>query len=123
MSQKNLLKEFFNTALRWQEGRQKSGYDKMLLLHGMFPLPFDMYLIRYREGSYIPPHTDKVTTGKHYRLNIIIKKSKEGGEFVCNNNIINTKRIKLFRPDLNEHSVTEVKKGRRYILSIGWIRK
>lgn len=118
-----LVKEFFSTAWRWQIGRQKSGYDKMLLLWGLFPLPFDIYLIRYKVGSFIPPHTDKVQAGLHYRLNIILKESKVGGHFVCNTNIINTKRIKLFRPDLHEHSVTELKEGSRYILSVGWIRK
>jgi hypothetical protein len=118
-----LIKEFFNTAWRWQHGRQESGYDKMLLLWGLFPLPFDIYLIRYRLGSYINPHVDQVDSGRHYRLNIVLKQSKEGGEFVCSSAIINTKRIKLFRPDVSEHSVTEVKKGNRYILSIGWIKK
>lgn len=118
----NLIKEFFSIAWRWQVGRQKSGYDKMLLLWSKFPLPFDIYLIRYKVGSFILPHTDKVKSGRHYRLNIILKESREGGQFVCSNNIINTKRIKLFRPDLYEHSVTELKSGSRYILSFGWIR-
>jgi hypothetical protein len=117
------IKEFFKTAWRWQKGRQLSGYDKMLLLWGLLPLPFDIYLIRYRVGSYIKPHVDQVKSGRHFRLNVILKQSKEGGDFVCDNCIINTKRIKLFRPDLNEHSVTEVKQGNRYILSVGWVRK
>ena len=119
----NHLKEFFNIAWRWQIGRQLSGYDKMLLLWSILPLPFDIYLIRYRVGSYIKPHIDQVEKGKHYRLNIVLKQSEIGGEFVCNDCIINTKRIKLFRPDVNEHSVTELKEGSRYILSIGWIKK
>lgn len=118
-----LIKEFFNIGWRWQNGRQDSGYDKMLLLWSMLPLPFDIYLIRYRIGSYIKPHVDQVKSGRHYRLNIVLKNSKEGGDFVCSNCIVNTKRIKLFRPDISEHSVTEVKAGKRYILSIGWIRK
>lgn len=117
----NLVKQFFSQAWRWQIGRQKTGYDKMLLLWGIFPLPFDIYLIRYRVGSHIPPHTDKVGKGRHYRMNIILKQSKVGGDFVCSNHIINCPRIKLFRPDLYEHSVTELKEGSRYILSIGWI--
>lgn len=95
----------------------------MLLLHGLLPIPFDIYLIRYRKGSYILPHKDKVISGKHFRLNIVLKKCDEGGEFTCKNSIIDTARVKLFRPDVNEHSVTEVKSGERYILSIGWIKK
>jgi hypothetical protein len=35
------FRDFLKTAFRWQVGRQRSGYDKMLLLHGLWPLPFD----------------------------------------------------------------------------------
>ena len=108
-------------ALRWQRGRQGSGYDKMLLLTARWPLPFDSYLIRYPEGSSIPPHTDPVQAGRHYRLNIILKSPKSGGEFVCATPIFSSRRIKLFRPDACEHSVTEVVGGSRYVLSIGWV--
>lgn len=120
---KKQVHQFLQTAWRWQSGRQDSGYEKMLLLQSLLPLPFDCYIIRYRPGAYIPPHIDKVDSGKHYRLNIVVKKSIEGGDFVCKNPIINTPRIKLFRPDMCEHSVTKVIKGNRYLLSIGWIRK
>lgn len=119
----NALKALYKTGWRWQVGRQKSGYDKMLLLWSFFPIPFDIYIIRYRPGSYIGPHTDENKQGKHYRMNIIIKRCAEGGEFIAKETILNLSRIKIFRPDITEHSVTEVKKGNRYILSIGWIVK
>jgi len=109
-------------ALRWQRGRQGSGYDKMLLATARWPLPFDCYLIRYPEGSQIPPHTDPVQAGRHYRLNIILKSPASGGEFICATPLFASKRIKLFRPDACEHSVTRVVGGSRYVLSIGWIR-
>ena len=32
-----------------------------------------------------------------------------------------TKRIKLFRPDACEHSVTPVVGGSRYVFSLGWV--
>ncbi len=32
------LRQFLATAWRWQRGRQGSGYDKMLLLTGRWPL-------------------------------------------------------------------------------------
>jgi hypothetical protein len=111
------------SIFKWQRGRQDTGYDKVLLLTGKWPLGFDCYLIKYPEGSSIPPHKDPVATGRHYRLNIILWKSPEGGEFVCDNPILSLPRIKLFRPDQSEHSVTTVKGGSRYILSIGWIFK
>ncbi len=114
---------YLATALRWQRGRQGSGYDKMLLLTAPWPLPFDSYLIRYPEGSQIPPHTDPVGQGRHYRLNVVLKASPAGGEFVCAAPIFETRRIKLFRPDACEHSVTRVEGGSRYVLSLGWVLK
>jgi hypothetical protein len=110
-------------ALRWQKGRQGTGYDKMLLFTASWPLPFDSYLIRYPEGSEIPPHTDPVQAGRHYRLNIVLKSPRSGGEFICATPLFATKRIKLFRPDACEHSVTRVVGGSRYVFSLGWVRR
>lgn len=115
------LRAYAAKAFRWQAGRQGSGYDKMLLLTASWPLPFDSYLIRYPEGSQIPPHTDPVAAGRHYRLNLILKSPRAGGEFVCARPLFETRRIKLFRPDACEHSVTRVEGGSRYVLSIGWV--
>jgi len=117
------LRDYFRTAFRWQTGRQRSGYDKMLLLQGMWPLPFDMYILRFPPGSEIAPHTDPVSLGRHYRLNIVLKRAASGGEFVCATPIYASARIKLFRPDACEHSVTRVEQGSRYVLSLGWVRR
>jgi hypothetical protein len=62
-----------------------------------------------------------VAEGRHYRLNVILKSPHSGGEFVCDTPIFATRRIKLFRPDACEHSVTRVEGGSRYVLSIGWV--
>ena len=121
MSVASSMRAYFTQAFRWQKGRQGTGYDKMLLLAGLWPLPFDSYLIRYPEGSEIPPHTDPVKAGRHYRLNLVLKSPESGGEFICAKPIFATKRIKLFRPDACEHSVTRVVGGRRYVLSLGWV--
>ena len=110
-------------ALSWQRGRQGTGYDKMRLLSGGWPIGFDCYLIRYPIGSQIPPHKDPVRTGRHYRLNVIVWRSPKGREFICENPILSLPRIKLFRPDVSEHSVTAVEGGSRYVLSIGWVLK
>mgnify|MGYP003384666059 CR=1 FL=1 len=116
-----LLRDYFAKAFRWQYGRQGTGYDKMLLLTAPWPIAFDSYLIRYPEGSSIPAHVDQVESGRHYRLNIILKSAQSGGEFICKSAIFSSKRIKLFRPDVSEHSVSKVISGRRYVLSIGWV--
>ena len=115
------LRSYASQAFRWQKGRQGTGYDKMLLFTSGWPLPFDGYLIRYPEGSEIPPHSDPVQAGRHYRLNIVVKAPKSGGEFICAAPIFATRRIKLFRPDACEHSVTRVIGGSRYVLSVGWV--
>ena len=116
------LRNYAALAFRWQRGRQDTGYDKMLLFTARWPLPFDSYLIRYPEGSEIPQHTDPVQSGRHYRLNVILKSPRFGGEFVCADPIFATRRIKLFRPDACAHSVTRVVGGSRYVLSVGWVR-
>ncbi len=121
MSIRESLRSYATLAFRWQRGRQGTGYDKMLLATAKWPLPFDSYLIRYPEGSAIPPHTDPVQSGRHYRLNVVLKSPKSGGEFVCATPIFATKRIKLFRPDACEHSVTQVVGGSRYVFSLGWV--
>ena len=109
---------------RWQKGRQKSGYDKMLLATAKrFPLPFDLYLLRFNEGSEVPLHKDPVRLGEHYRLNIVLKKAKRGGEFICQEMLWQTSRIKYFRSDISEHAVTKVSQGTRYVLSLGWLKK
>ena len=114
---RTLLADLF----RWRRGRQGTGYDKMLLATLPWPLPFDCYLIRYPDGSAIPPHTDPVKDRGHYRLNIVLKTSPRGGEFLCQDPLWETRRIKFFRPDRSEHAVTRVEGGSRYLLSIGWL--
>ena len=116
-----LLKTWLNDAFRWRSGRQRSGYDKMLLAQSWLPLPFDLYLLRFPTGTEIGPHTDKVASGDHYRLNIILRPAQRGGEFQCADPIFVNRRIKLFRPDRSEHSVTRVDAGTRYVLSLGWV--
>lgn len=109
--------------LKWQKGRQESGYDKMLLATAKWPVPFDFYLLKFPTGSKINTHVDPVATGmKHYRINIIIWRAIKGGEFVSEQTIVDWPRIKLFRPDVVPHSVTRVEEGTRYVLSIGWLR-
>jgi hypothetical protein len=115
------IRDYGRVAFRWQRGRQGTGYDRMLLLTAPWPIPFDSYLIRYPDGSEIPPHTDPVQDKRHYRLNIILKSPRAGGEFVCAAPLFERRRIKLFRPDVCAHSVTRVQGGGRYVLSIGWV--
>jgi 2OG-Fe(II) oxygenase superfamily len=114
-------------GLRWERGRQGTGYDKLLITHGK---TWDAWLLRYPEGSFIGEHTDPVDPGlRHYRCNIVLWHANEGGEFQTKvgspgpTPIINLNRIKVFRPDITTHGVSKIIRGTRYVLSIGWVRK
>jgi len=115
------VRYYWSRWLRWERGRQNTGYDKLLLAVNPFLIPFDCYLLRFPAGSEIPPHRDPVKSGRHYRLNIVVKRSPAGGEFVCAAPLFQTRRVKLFRSDISTHSVTRVLGRARYVLSIGWI--
>jgi hypothetical protein len=109
--------------LKWDEGRQKSGYKKIKLLESKRFL-FDMYLLYYPEGSAIASHVDNINFGNHYRLNYTIKKAKKGGIFLlAGRPIFRLGRLVIFRPDKQYHSVSQIKKGYRIVFSFGWARK
>ena len=106
---------------RWEEGRQRSGYFKMLLAQSK-RFKFDCYLLKYVKGSIISLHNDPVDEGEHHRINIIVKKPKRGGHFWCEEGGNNDSRFIYFRPDIHDHCVSEITEGSRYVLSIGWIK-
>jgi len=108
--------------LRWQKGRQESNYEKMLLATAKWPLPFDVYLLRFFTGHEVPLHLDTVKKGEHHRVNIILKNATDGGQFICKDPIFESKYIKYFRPDKSEHQVTKINKGSRYVFSLGWLK-
>ena len=108
--------------LRWQTGRQQSGYQKRLLIRCRWLFKFDIYLLKFPFGSEIASHTDEVIGGRHFRLNLILKHAQKGGEFICSKGILNCSRLKLFRPNITPHGVSKVLLGTRLVLSIGWVR-
>lgn len=117
------FKTFVNGFLRWRGGRQASGYEKMLLGINPFIVPWDCYLLRFRKGAAIAPHTDPVDGRRHYRVNVVLIEADAGGQFECEQPIFASRRIKFFRPDQQTHSVTRVDAGTRYVLSFGWTLK
>jgi hypothetical protein len=109
--------------LKWQAGRQNGSYKKIKLLESKL-FAFDCYLLYYPVDSAISSHVDEVQLGNHYRLNIELKKAKEGGHFLLSGKpIFKFWRTVCFRPDKQFHSVSNIKKGYRLVLSIGWVRK
>jgi len=102
----------------WDKGRQGTGYESLTLVYSTW-LHLDCYLLRYREGAFIPKHKDVVAHGNHYRLNLEITKPEKGGAFFGKTIFSLGTRLHLFRPDLEYHGVARVAKGTRYVLSIG----
>lgn len=107
--------------MTWQEGRQGTGYRKMLLARGRWPLPFDLWLLHFPEGSEVPWHQDPVPEGSHHRINLDIVQARSGGLFETPAGP-DTRRVRLFRPDNTLHRVTRIDRGSRWLLSFGWIR-
>jgi len=120
----NKARQALSGWLRWRQGRQGTGYAKLLLATSPWPIGFDLYLLRYREGQGIHTHTDPVPGKAHWRLNIILWQSGKGGQFQCDppGPYWKSWRTVLFRPDLSPHRVTPVETGSRYVLSLGWVR-
>ena len=107
----------------WQEGRQGTGYFKMLLLQSKRFLLFDVWLLKYPLGAFIPTHTDPIPNKRHFRLNIVLSKLPQTSNrkgFEATHVLFETQRMVLFRPDITPHSVLEVMERPRYVLSIGW---
>ena len=104
----------------WIEGRQNSGYFKMPLFSSDL-LRLDCYLLKFEKGSHVPDHLDPVESGKHYRLNVILKRAKGGEVKFAEKPIFSCRWFHLFRPDVVTHSMTQVDDGTVYMLSIGKI--
>lgn len=115
------LRAYLSTAFRWQAGRQGTGYSKCLLLTGLWPLPFDLYLLRYRPGQGIAPHRDPVPGKRHVRANLILRRGQEGGHFIGDPCLLTLPRLFVFRSDITTHAVEPMVRGTRYVLSLGWL--
>lgn len=78
----------------------------------------NVYLVRYSQGHSIRPHLDMMSEGRLYKLNWVLVKPREGGEFRCDRTIFNLfGRLILFRPDLHQHQVSRIERGQRWLLS------
>lgn len=105
--------------MKWEKGRQGSGYYKMKLLGGK---SWDMYILKFPAGSYINEHTDPVEGKEHHRINIPLVNDIYGGNFYKNGDIEPRKWFYYFRPDIEPHAVSRVFHRTRYVLSIGWVK-
>ena len=112
--------------LKWEPGRQGTGYEKLQLWNQwryFSKYKWDLYLLRYKEGAGIPRHRDPNPGHSHYRLNIYLWNADTGGVPEHDGVIIHNRFFTLFRPDLFTHSVSQVTKGTRYVLSFGFSKR
>ncbi|MCH4813647.1 hypothetical protein [Vreelandella neptunia] len=64
-------------------------------------------------------HNDPVSSGSYYKLNLVLKEPQQGGVFETDRVIFSLfNRMVLFRPDLYDHSVSRIERGKRILLSI-----
>ncbi|WP_158773581.1 2OG-Fe(II) oxygenase [Cobetia sp. L2A1] len=76
-------------------------------------------LVTYPQGHRVMRHNDPMGSGRYYKLNIVLKKPRQGGVFEADGTLFTLfDRIVLFRPDLHEHSVSRIEQGKRVLLSI-----
>ncbi len=108
-----------DTLMKWERGRQGTGYFKMKLLEGS---SWDMYLLKFPKDSYIDEHTDPVEGKEHHRINVYLKDDLYGGHFWKNGDIVPAHWFHYFRPDIEPHRVSRVTHTTRYVLSIGWVK-
>lgn len=107
----------------FEEGRQGTGYLKLKLFEFRKILKSDCYLLKFPEGSSIGEHVDPVSEGKHYRLNVVLKRPAVGGLLFCESPIFRLgERVCFFRPDVSKHSVSKIEKGSRWVFSLGFLR-
>lgn len=134
----------YRNAEGYEPGRQETGYEKLnvvgdeklqsLIRHsvrrlhpaqprGDVELTVDAWVLRYREGSFIPPHRDP-SPGEgfvHARMNYMLLEPDEGGELYVEGRLekMHFHYAYLFRPDLLEHEMKPITKGMRLVFSVG----
>lgn len=111
---------YLKARFGWMVGRQVTGYLKSRVFEFK---KADCWVLKYPDGTYIPPHKDKVEDGyEMWRINLVLKKPKGGGVFTCEGGMNLWGRVMVFCASKNKHSVSRCV-GTRYVLSIGFIKK
>ena len=94
---------------KWERGRQEGSYYKLKLLKSKL-LSCDAYILKFPRGCSVMKHTDPVADGfRHYRLNILLKKSSNPRDRMYTLGPVKRWwRFEFFRPDLYEHGLEPI---------------
>lgn len=108
--------------LRWQKGRQEGSYSKLLLIPIWLSkfLNADAYLLNFPDGCSVIKHKDPVAEGyRHFRLNIIVKRSKNPRDkMYILGPVYRWWRFEVFSPDRYFHGLQPIT-GNMLMLSFG----
>lgn len=103
--------------MKWDEGRQGSGYSKLTLFFSK-RFKCDAYILKIPKGVAIPQHVDLVPNANHHRVNITLRgriRMEVNGKSFCLGDWFS-----YFRPDITPHSAPAVVKD-TYLFSFGWL--
>ncbi len=91
-----------------------------MILGWPITLQLHIDITTYFPGAYLQRHTDlrSPLSGIEYRLAIILKKAKRGGELLSDAFVFNTPRVKIFNTSV-EHEVTKIEEGIRRVMLVG----
>jgi hypothetical protein len=104
--------------MKWERGRQGTGYWKALLASGHLldaRVYWDLYLIDYPPRTSVPMHTDPVPGRAHVRFNLRLW----GADAYQGTHLFRLGPLVVFRPDVMPHAVRDVGPRRRIVLSLG----
>lgn len=101
----------------WIPGRQIGSYWKFPILAFFL---CDIYILRFPKGCSVIKHKDPVSEGfNHYRLNILLKKSRDPNDRMYTlGKVYRWWRFEVFRPDLYEHGLCPISDS-MWLLSLG----
>ena len=112
---------------KWERGRNytKGRPYYKFTIYSFKWIRCDCHLILFPKGSSMGLHTDPIDIRyNHHRVNIVLRAATRGGQlFIGSNSLIRAGRFVYFKPDIQSHKVIEVIRGKRLVLSFGWLTK
>jgi hypothetical protein len=82
------------------------------------PIRVRLDFCQYREGGFLEPHID----GAHEHVSqvnfiFLLRRPVAGGELLSKRFLYKGKRLRVIRPTRDEHELTRVEKGERWVLN------
>jgi len=105
----------------------KKAFSEFNLIPEMYePEIGNVLMNHYEDNACTHVHTDPAPKGyTHVRANVLLKKPKEGGDMIVDNQITNLEKndLWLILASLENHGSTPIKNGERLVYSFGALVK